>query len=79
METVTAEMLEKIYIPMLRDIDDGDRPTIVEAMVAASEKANSGMLSKSVPDGGTTLTAVAVVGNLAYVTHVGDSRAYLTP
>lgn len=75
-ETVTAEMLEKIYIPMLRNIDDGDRPTIVEALVAASEKANLDVI-KNVPDGGTTLTAVAVVGNLAYVTHVGDSRAYL--
>jgi PPM family protein phosphatase len=75
-DTVTAEMLANIYIPMLRNFDDGDRPTIVEALVSAAERANLDVI-KNVPDGGTTVTAVAVVGNLAYLAHVGDSRAYL--
>lgn len=75
-ETLAAEMLEQIYVPMLKQFDDSDRPTVIEALVAASEKANLEVIKK-VPDGGTTLTAVAVVGNFAYLAHVGDSRAYL--
>lgn len=75
-DTVLADMLETIYVPMLLNQDDSDRPTIVEALVSAAEKANRNVI-KNVPDGGTTMTAVAVVGNLAYLAHVGDSRAYL--
>src|SRR5690606_697009 len=32
---------------------------------------------RHVPDGGTTLTTMTVIGDLAYITHVGDSRIYM--
>ena len=75
-ETLAAEMMETIYVPLLRDFHAADSPTILDALVSASEKANLAVI-KRVPGGGTTLSTVAIVGNLAYVVHVGDSRAYL--
>ena len=75
-QTVAAEMLENLYLPMLRDFNAGNNPTVMEALVTATEKANLAVI-KQVPGGGTTLSAVAIVGNLAYLVHVGDSRAYL--
>lgn len=75
-QTLASEMLDKIYVPLLRNFNAGDSPTVLEALIAASERANLAVI-KSVPGGGTTLSAVAIIGNLAYLVHVGDSRAYL--
>ncbi len=75
-QTLAAEMLDKIYVPLLRNFSAGDSPTVLEALVAACEKANMAVL-RGVPGGGTTLSAIAIIGNLAYIVHVGDSRAYL--
>ena len=75
-QTLAAEMLEKIYVPMLRDFKASDSPTILDALVYAAEKANLAVI-KNVPGGGTTLSTAAIVDNLAYLVHVGDSRAYL--
>lgn len=74
--TLASEMLDKIYVPLLRNFNAGDSPTVLEALVSASEQANRAVI-KGVPGGGTTLSAVAIIGNLAYLVHVGDSRAYL--
>ena len=75
-QTLAAAMLESIYVPMLKNFNAGSSPTIMEALVKATETANRAVI-KRVPGGGTTLSAVAIVGNLAYLVHVGDSRAYL--
>ncbi len=75
-QTLASEMLDKIYVPLLRNFNAGDSPTVLEALVSSSEKANRAVI-KGVPGGGTTLSAIAVIGNLAYLAHVGDSRAYL--
>ena len=75
-QTLASEMLERIHIPMLRDFKASDSPTILDALVHAAEKANLAVI-KEVPGGGTTLSTVAIVDNLAYLVHVGDSRTYL--
>lgn len=72
---VATQVLTTILAPMLSG-DTENQPPITEALVSAIEKANSEVIRR-VPDGGTTLTCAIVIGDLAYIAHVGDSRIYL--
>lgn len=71
---VAQNIMEQLLMPMLAG-ETAEAP-IVELMVDAVQKANDGVLTH-VPEGGTTLTSVTVIGNMAYIAHVGDSRVYL--
>lgn len=73
---VAAQVTNSVYLPMLTGENDADRIPITEALVSAVQKANADIIAR-IPDGGTTLTATAIIGDLAYVVHVGDSRIYL--
>ena len=73
--TVASHIISNVYVPMLTGANENTM-SITEILVAAAEKANAEVLA-NVPDGGTTLSAVVVIGDLAYVAHVGDSRIYL--
>ncbi len=74
---VANHVIQNIFMPMLGSSDEvSDRPPLTESLIEAIQTANANVLT-DVPDGGTTVTAVAVVGDLAYFAHVGDSRAYL--
>ncbi len=73
---VASYITNHIYVPMINGDNDADRVPITEALISAVQKANADVIVR-VPDGGTTLTAVAVIGDLAYVAHVGDTRVYL--
>lgn len=73
---VASHIMREVFLPMLNGVNDSDRAPINEALISAVQKANADVLL-NVQDGGTTLTAVAIVGDLAHIVHVGDSRVYL--
>jgi serine/threonine protein phosphatase PrpC len=73
---VMAEyILRKLYIPML-DLSLGP-PTepLQEIMQAGLYEAHK-VIPKYAPGGGTTMTAVLIMGAQITIAHVGDSRAY---
>lgn len=74
---VAQYIIDKLYLNLLaKNSSDAERPTISEVLSQAVQKANDAV-SEQIPEGGTTVTSVVVVGDLAYIAHVGDSRAYL--
>lgn len=76
-KTVMEDILKSVYMPMLQETEmDADRTPVTEALTDAIERANIEVWEQ-VQDGGTTITAVVVLGDQAYLGHVGDSRAYL--
>jgi protein phosphatase len=76
-QVIAREVMTEFYMKLLdTDLDDADKPIISEVLTAAFQKANESVAAQ-VPEGGTTATAAAIVGDLSYIAHVGDSRAYL--
>lgn len=73
---MATTVINNIYLPMLIGDSGSDRPPITETLINAVNKANAEVINR-VPEGGTTLTAITIIGDLAYLVHVGDTRVYL--
>lgn len=72
-----ARRLSQDSLLHLFDLEAGDDTTpLLDLMRQALEEANEAVVAR-VPGGGTTLTAVLMLGHQVTIGHVGDSRAYL--
>jgi len=71
--TFSSKLLEKLLAGPALQLDDKQ---VVDALRAAVDHANEVILD-NLPRSGTTLVAALVIGDVAYVVNVGDSRAYL--
>ncbi len=76
-QSTAKHILEDVYLPYLGDDSQpsANQP-INEVLTGAVESANA-LVQQAVPEGGTTLTAALVMGNNAYIAHIGDTRAYI--
>lgn len=73
---VASQLIREVFLPFLQLTDYASPAPINEALVSAIENANQ-VISHEVPGAGTTLTAMLLLGETAFLAHVGDTRAYL--
>ncbi|MFZ0548300.1 MAG: protein phosphatase 2C domain-containing protein [Candidatus Promineifilaceae bacterium] len=76
---VAKHVLQRIYMPTIgNEGPSGPVEPIQDVMLDAIQAANKTIHSPDPEkDSGTTLTAALIFGRRLYITHVGDSRAYL--
>jgi serine/threonine protein phosphatase PrpC len=76
-QTLAQRVIDEIVLPHLMGRErSSDQKTIAEVLSDAMLAANDAT-QQNVPNGGTTATCAVIRGDLAYIAHVGDSRAYL--
>lgn len=76
-QTLAQHVMSDIFAPQIEGrTQSSEAKTIPEALAEAMDAANRAV-QLQVPNGGTTATAVVLRGDLAFIAHVGDSRAYL--
>jgi protein phosphatase len=73
---VAGLVVRKLYTTLLSLKHSPPEQSLLEIMQEGVLEAHR-TITRQVPGGGTTLTAVLILGNQMTVAHVGDSRAYI--
>lgn len=76
-QTLARYIINDIVIPHLDGREYSAEQRTIPEVLADSMHAANRAVQEQVPDGGTTATCAVIRGDLAYIAHVGDSRAYL--
>lgn len=75
--TIAKHVMQQIVLPQLRSTDmNADTKTPPEVLSEAMEAAHT-TVQAEFPNAGTTATCAVIRGELVYIAHIGDSRAYL--
>lgn len=74
--TMASYIVDKLYTPLLSVKPTSPEDSMQEIMQNGIQEAHR-MILRNAPGGGTTMTAVLILGNQLTIAHVGDSRAYL--
>ncbi len=75
---VAGNIINKIYMPLLREDGNPIQAPIQEVMTEAVQAAHHAIYNPDPEeDGGTTLTSALILGRRLYIAHVGDTRVYL--
>ncbi len=72
---MATHVVKKLYMPLFGLSGEQSEESLQEIMQSGVLEAHRAII-KDAMGGGTTLTAVLLMGNQMTVTHVGDSRAY---
>lgn len=75
-QAMVEHVLRHLFIPMVNPAGFSQPEPIQEVIENGMRRINEQLLVE-VPDGGTTMTAMVILGNYLTIGHVGDSRAYL--
>ena len=73
--TIAGIILKEIYTPLMSLDPQPSELSYREVFYNGIEKANAEIITKSY-GGGTTVTAILVIGDQMTIAHVGDSRVY---
>ena len=69
------QIIQRVFTPLLDSEPTPPEGSLQEILQSSVLKAHE-TIGKDAPGGGTTLTAVLIIGERAIITHIGDSRAY---